>query len=184
LMPHHVPLINHAFTIISEQFAELLKQSHLTGATIRDVVHIAVNQSQAQNPQLRLLDITGNGGHVRRWMVIGEPDTCPFCHKERMVCAGCGRVNDPCLRCGNRTLITPDARPAIQERRAIFHDGPKKKIVEARDWDGANWFKVLGKRGGTFVDRKAKDWCERQHIPHMVFTPAILDVQGVEDRFK
>jgi hypothetical protein len=183
-VPYEVPMGNHGFTIISEKFAGLFKESSLSGYAVRDIVRIGTNQTGAPDPKLFLWEITGKGGHVKRFKVIGEPSTCPFCHLEPMVCPGCGRVNDPCFHCRNRTLIYPDETPGPNERRIScdFRTGPK--IVEARDWEGADWFELTGNRaGGPFVNKKAKEWCEKNRIPYWTFEPALLNVEGVEDRF-
>jgi hypothetical protein len=184
-VPYYIPMANHGFTIISDAFAKLLKQSGLKGFVIRDIVKIVVNETHQPDPKLYLWEITGKGGFVKRNKVIGEPVTCPFCHKEPMVCKGCGRVNDPCFLCHKRTLIMPDETPKPNEKRVYYHWRTGPKIVEAKDWDGSDWFSVKGEHDdGPFVNRRAKAWCEKIGAPFLTFEPALLNVAGVEDRFK
>src|ERR1700694_5299668 len=64
-----VPLCNHGFHVISDNFAERLKASKLTGFEIRPGIKLGVNQSEAKKVALFGLEIVGSGGPCRRFVV-------------------------------------------------------------------------------------------------------------------
>lgn len=170
---------------ISESFARRLRETDLTGYAIKPIVKIVHNHSEVVNPRILHLEITGKGGYNnRRWQVKGAPNLCPHCKQVAMVCPGCGEFNWPkCAGCGKMTLYRPDEPEYSDPGGLAFEldvDGPA--IVEGKDWDGSDWFDVVW--GATCVSNKAKEWLERIHAVPIQFKRALLNIEGVEDKFK
>src|SRR5258708_9973216 len=69
-----VPEKNHGLLIVTESFAERLKDSKLTGFACRPIVTVDDNQSSVKNPKLFYLGFTGEGGFSRRLKVPGAPN--------------------------------------------------------------------------------------------------------------
>jgi hypothetical protein len=182
-LPDFLGLSNHGFPIASADLVRRLRDSRLTGYTVRDGVDIDVNQSDVRQPKLYLFDITGRAGFCRRWRVEDAPNLCPYCRKEPILCEGCGwRSFFDCPKCGKRVhhgggyTIAPDGKSFLLEGE------PKKPVVEAGDWDGSDLFCVRGHEGGWFANRRAKDWFERTHVVGIDFEPALLNIEGLRGR--
>jgi len=176
-----VPEKNDGLLIVSESFAERLKDSKLTGFTCRPIVKIDDNQSQVKHPKLFYLDLTGKGGFCRRLKVRGAPNTCPFCGKEPVVCPGCGVIQRECLSCRQLVLYLPEARMGSR-MKGFQLDGypPDVSIVEAKEWDGSDGF-MSG--GSGYISSRANAWLEKTHTSPTEFVPALLNVEGVEEKF-
>ncbi len=56
---------------------------------------------------------------------------------------------------------------------------PDVGIVEAKEWDGSDGF---SSGGLNYVNSRAKDWLERTHSSPAQFVPALLNVEGAEDK--
>jgi hypothetical protein len=168
--------------IITEPFLRRLKESKLTGFGSSPIVEVVVNQTAFKTPKLFYLEIIGKGGFCRRLKVKGAANACPHCGKEPVVCPGCGRIQRQCLACGKNTLFLPGAPWADSDEKGFRFEGyPDIDIVQAKEWDGSDWF---DSGGMTFISSRAKDWLERTHTYPIEIKPALLDVEGVEEKFK
>ena len=113
-----------------------------------------------------------------------EPDAA-----EIVICSGAGFKPDPakaailielqheCLHCGRKTLFLPRA-PEASDKDGFRLEGypPAKHVVEAKDWDGSDWFEC---GGVPFVSSNAKEWLEKTHTHPVDIRPALLNVEGV-----
>ncbi len=182
-LPDFLGLTNHGYAIASADMIRRLRDSRLTGYTARDRVDVPENYSSNRQPELYPFDITGRAGFCRRWRVEDASNLCPYCRKEPILCEGCGwRSFYDCPACGKRVhhgggyTIKPDGKSLFLEK------GPKKMVVEARDWDGSDLFCGRGHGGGWFANRRAKDWFDRTHVIGIDFEPALLNVEGLRGR--
>jgi hypothetical protein len=103
-----VNMVDHGFTMVTEEFAVRLRASGLTGFRIRDAVVISMNQSGVKAPRLLLFEVTGSGGFARRYRVSGAPNECPNCGRAPVICVYCGTISSKCPRCG-RSVIAAGA---------------------------------------------------------------------------
>ncbi len=176
-----IPEMNSGLLIVSESFAQRLKQSKLTGFSCLPIVTVEDNQSSVRHPKLFYLDLTGQGGCSRRLQVRGAPNRCPFCGQEPVVCPGCGRIQRDCLSCGQLTLYLPKAKMGSREK-GFRLDGypPNVDIVEAKEWDGSDGFQS---GGADYISDRAKNWLEETHTSLVQIAPALLNVEGVEEKF-
>lgn len=180
-----VPVSQDIIPVISPRFAERLRRTDLTGFVIEDIVTISLNQSQLRNPRLLYLKITGRGGRpqARRLEVSGASNLCPHCGKVPMVCPSCGQTNWPtCVECGQWTLRIPK-RPEYSHPKGFLLQGypPDVHIVEGKHWDGSDFFMA---DGVSYVSNRAKEWMEKTHTFPVEFKPALLNIEGVEEKFK
>ncbi len=180
-----VPLSDDPLPIISEQFAERLQTSALSGYRIMPIVQVTCNQTAIVEPKLLYLEFAGKGGIAHhRWKVTGAPNLCPHCHKVPMVCPGCGYINWPkCSNCRQLTLFRPDVPEYSHPKGFRLEEsdlGEYVQIVEGSQWDGSDFFRV---DRVTCVSNRAKDWLEETHTFPVGFKPALLNIEGVEDRF-
>lgn len=179
-----VPVSDMGGFFVSRQFADRLKQTKLTGYKVRDIVTIGCNQSGEENPSILYLEFAGNAGISLRCRVKDAPNSCPHCGKETMVCPRCGQTNWPrCPSCGELTLFRPDAPEYSHPKGLAVESTGGPPIVEGKQWDGSDWFRVKGYLGGHFVSNRAKDWMEKTHTFPIAFKPALLNIEGVEDKF-
>jgi hypothetical protein len=98
-----------------------------------------------------------------------------------MVCFGCGKTNWPrCDKCDELTLFRADA-PEYSHPRGyqLIHDAasPPVPIIEGNLGDGTDFF------GSSFVSNRAKNWMEETKTFPVELKPALLNIEGVEDRF-
>jgi hypothetical protein len=180
-----VPVAEDADILVTAEFAKRLKDSGLSGFKLQPIVKIERNTSRVKHLTLLYLDITGRGGHNLRTKVKGAPNLCPHCAKEIMVCPGCGRFNWPkCRVCDKFALFRPDAPEYSHPdgfRLALDFLKDRPNIVEAKDWDGSDFFR---QGGSPFCSTRAKEWMENTGTFPVSFQPALLNIEGVEDRFK
>ncbi len=179
-----VPMQDDFLPIISAAFATRLRQTRLTGYKLRPIVTVVENESRIENPELYLLEFAGKGGRSTRLVVQGASNLCPHCHKATMVCPGCGKTNWPkCINCDQWTTIIP-TMPECSNPKGFIIKGypPEVEIVEAKLWDGSDFFEACG--GVPFVSNRAKEWMEKTHTFPVKFKPALLNIEGAEDKFK
>jgi hypothetical protein len=168
-----VAVIDHGFTTLSEEFAQRLAGSELTGFRLRDNVRVSANQSSVHAPKLRYFEITGSGGFGRRYRVTGAPNQCPHCGRTSVICVHCGTFSSKCSACGQRTINTEgESDPKL----FTFGGLPKTLIVSDRDWDGSDIFGVDGPGGGVFFSARARAWFEKLHIFQVKFKDALIDM--------
>jgi hypothetical protein len=168
--------------VISKAFAERLATSRLTGFKTATTVRVACNQSKLKSPRLLELTIPRMAGRSNRLKILNADNTCPHCRREPMICPGCGHLNTPrCLKCGKITMYQPEAPEYSDSQGFEVQITPEQWILEGKGWDGSDW--VLG-NGGIFVSNRAKEWMERTHTFPVAFKPALLNIEGVEDKFK
>jgi hypothetical protein len=169
-------LTNHGFNIVSHAFAEQLKESGLTGFSLRDGVKIAENQSSLDDPKFYFLDVVGKGGFCRRWRVKGAANFCPYCKVEPVICPGCGWCSQyGCPNCGKR--VDYSRREDKDGKNLLCESFPETLIVNSADWDGSDWFAVEGPGGNWFANRRAKEWFETAGLElGDGFKPALLDL--------
>ena len=171
--------------IISEQFARRLNGSKLTGYEIRPIVKVVFNQSRARAPKLLYLEFRGKGGITsHRYQIKGAPNLCPHCKKVPMLCPSCGELNTPqCVHCGQWTLFNPEAPEYSHPNGFRYGAGIPRElvIVEGQQWDGSDFFRADGR---ACVSNRAKEWLEQTHTFPVAFQPALLNIEGVEEKFK
>ncbi len=171
--------------IVSAAFAKKLQQSPFTGYRIRPIVKVVENHSQeVPIPELFYLEFVGKGGRSKRLLVEGAPNLCPHCGKLPLVCPGCGDTNFKCENCNQWTIFQPDT-PEYSHPKGFALQGyfPEAEIVEAKDWDGSDFF--LAGCGGNvaFVTNRVRDWIGELDAYPIDFKPALLNIEGVEERF-
>jgi hypothetical protein len=183
-MGDFVPFSEGVLPIISKRLAERLKGSKLTGYQVRPIIRIGSNQSGVRDVELFYLDFVGHGGRSQRWQVKGAKNLCPHCGREHMVCPGCGHLNWPrCVACDQLTLFRPDAPDYSHPKglRLAKNGWPDVLIVEGQQWDGSDFFRA----DDCFcVSNRAKEWLEQTHTFPVAFQPALLNIEGVEEKFK
>jgi hypothetical protein len=168
--------------IVSEAFAKRLPDSKLRGYVFRDIIKIQVNQTDLKKPKLRYLDITGTAGFDRRLKVRDAANLCPHCGRLPVICPGCGDLQRECLHCGRKTLFLPRAPEASAKDGFRLEGYPNDKhVVEAKDWDGSDWFEC---GGVPFISTKVKEWLEKTHTHPVDIRPALLNVEGVAVKAK
>jgi hypothetical protein len=184
-MGDFVPVWDMGGFFVSEAMAARLKASHLTGYRTRDIIVIGCNQSSMTEPRIYYLDFASDAGVCLRYRIRDGANLCPHCQTEPMICPGCANINWPrCFRCGELTLYRPDAPEYSHPNGVALEDDAGPRIVEAKNWDGRDWLRVRGPIGGYFVSNRAKEWMERTHTFPVAFKPALLNIEGVEDKFK
>ncbi len=70
-----VPLANHGYILVSDQFARLLTKSRFSGFTLNNAVTIVQNQALESNVRLSLFDVTGLANGLHRFL-IKDSDVC------------------------------------------------------------------------------------------------------------
>ena len=174
-LTHIVDVVDHGFSMLTEDFAKRLTASGMTGFAVRNAVKISANQSGAADPKLLLFEVKGKGGFGHRYKVRGGPNLCPKCKHSPVICAYCGRISSKCSVCGFDLIRTgPNGDPDS----IVLEAAPTKLIVANRDWDGSDIFGVDGPGGGVFFSRRAKEWFEELHIFEVNFKPALIDMVG------
>lgn len=169
--------------IVTQDFADRVQACKLTGMSFRNCVKVDCNQSKIETPKFLLAEVPGKGGRCQRFKVSGGPNICPFCGLEPVVCPDCRVVFNWCPNCDQR-ILRDEGDVKLGDIRLVHRGFPNSLIVEAKDWDGSNFFAVKGTGGSWFVDRKAKDWLEKTHVTGSKLRPALLNIEGVEDKFK
>lgn len=168
--------------IISDRLAKRLVETDLTGYEVQPIVKIEENQSGLKHPKLFYLAFVGKGGrYTSRLRIKDAPNLCPHCGKEVMLCPACGFFNDcECIGCGKITVFRPN-NPDYSHPKGhlIKWPFPETLIIEGKEWDGSDFF-----GGGCFVSNRCKEWLERTHTFPVAFKPALLNIEGAEDRFK
>jgi len=171
-----LPLSNHGFNIASEEFAQEFKRSGLTGVMFRPSVKVSRNYSDIKKPDFVLMDVVGKGGIGRRFKLEGIENKCPYCDKEPIYCPGCSLITRFCHET-NAPLLGRKAReyasPGIPVIDTKFSE---KRVVDAKTWDGSDWFVVKGDGGGWFISQRAKAWLESIDARGIRLTPALLNV--------
>jgi hypothetical protein len=167
---------------VSGEFSRRLHESKLTGFRTRENITIVRNPYDIPNAQILQVEATSNPILDFRYGLENAPNACPHCGNEPMICSGCGRVNIPCCsKCDRWTIFNPEY-PEYSDPNGLRvkrYEGPS--IIEAKDWDGSDWFR---QGGMLFVSNRAKEWMERTHTHPIEFKPALLNIEGVEDKFK
>lgn len=168
--------------IVSERFRRRLMKTDLTGYEIKNIVKIVRNEKYLKGERLFSLDVTGKGGKgLSRWRVKDAPNLCPHCKKEPMVCPGCGRLNTKCFNCGQWAIYQPQHPEYSHLNGFLIEDNSEFPIIEAKEWDGSDWFRS---QGPYMVSNRAKEWMEKTHTFPVEFKPALLNIEGVEDKFE
>ncbi len=181
-----VPHVDDPLGIVSAAFAARLRKTHFTGYKLHPIVKILENESRVKKPELLFLEFLGKGGRSDRLVVKGAPNLCPHCGKVPMVCPSCGQINWPkCIDCDEWTLFLPEL-PDESHPKGFVVKGypPDVAIVEGKDWDGSDFFRAGASGGVPFVSNRAKEWMEKTHTFPIKFKPALLNIEGVEDKFK
>jgi hypothetical protein len=179
-----VPCSGEYLAIISEKFADKLRRSQLTGYNVRPIVKVIGNPREIEATNLFYLEFAGKGGNSKHLVVEGNANLCPHCRETPMVCPACGHTNWPkCVHCDQWTLFLP-AMPECSHPNGFLIEGypPDVDIVDAKAWDGSDFFKASG--GLPFVSNKAKEWMEQTHTFPVEFEAALLNTEGVEDRLR
>jgi hypothetical protein len=167
---------------VSGEFAAQLGSSGLTGFAIGDAVKIYENQSDLENPMLALLNVMGDGGLNNRYRVKGDPTVCPYCDSEPLVCPACSNLLQKCSVHGN--VIRPELTESNLGQWLFYSKGaPKQYVVDGRNWDGADFFKVRGTSDTLFVSERARKWLAGIGATGFDLKPALLDIEGAEERF-
>jgi len=169
-----VPLFDHGYNLLTESFAKRLSESGLKGASLRDVVRVADNQSGVADPKLILFEFIGRGGFCHRYKVRDASNVCPHCRDAPIICEYCGTIFRDCPSCGRR--MVSDEHDPEETNTLRFEGHPKSLIVSNRDWDGSDIFAIDGPGGGVFFSRRAKEWFEKSHVFEVKFKTAYLDV--------
>jgi hypothetical protein len=178
-----VPMYDEPLTFVTQPFVDRLKESGLTGWSEQDIVRIEWHPPSLMAPRVLYLNVTGSAGRTNRFTVHGAPNLCPHCRRMPMICPGCGANNWPkCEDCDEWTLFLPKV-PNCSHPAGFIIEGypPEVCIVEGKQWDGSDWFHS---DGIIFVSNRAKEWLERTHTFPVAFKPALLNIEGVEDKFK
>lgn len=182
LLGDFVP-VDRGFDVISEKFWKRLKESGLTGFSIKDVV--TARDQAGKDYRLFLLESTGRPHRVynsKRWRITNGENVCPQCEAEPIICPSCGEWTRTCTKTQKQVIATADAAEYKRRRgkKMVLLKGdfpPAPYVVEGKEWDGSDFF-------GSFISDKAKLWLERTHTFPTDIRPALLDIEGVEDRFK
>jgi hypothetical protein len=89
------------------------------------------------------------------------------------------------MNCDQWTLFLPKAPDESHPKGfAVKGYPPDVEIVEGKDWDGSDFLRAGGSGGVPFVSNRAKEWMEKTHTFPVKFKPALLNIEGVEDRFQ
>ena len=171
--------------IISDSFASRLEKTDFTGFRIRDgviVSHFEPTIPPPPKPKLWFLDMLGGAGHnLKRMIFHGAPNLCPLCGKVPMICPGCGATNWPkCDDCDQWNLYLPEM-PECSNPKGFLIRGypPDIPIVDGSTWDGSDFFRADGL---PFVSKRVQEWFDRNHVTPDVLKPALLDVEGMNDK--
>jgi hypothetical protein len=169
--------------IVSTSFIERLRQTELTGYKIESIVAFDNNSTRLKESDLHYLKFDGSAGCETRLKVVGAANLCPHCMMTTMVCPRCGERNWPkCINCDKWTLFLPKA-PEYSSPKGFPVEGypPDVQVVEGKLWDQKDFFTAAGV---AFVSNRAKEWMERTHTHPIEFKPALLNIEGVEEKFK
>jgi hypothetical protein len=168
--------------VVSNDFAALLERSGLTGVIVGDEVGIFENQCGVEDPKLRLLLVTGDGGSNHRYKVKDGPNECPYCCSEPLVCPACSNLLQKCSIHGK--VIRPELTESNLGQWLFYYKvAPKQYVVDGRTWDRADFFKIRGTGDALFVSERARKWLTDVGATGFDVKPALLDVEGVESRF-
>lgn len=177
-----VPLYEEYVFVVSQLFRNKLQNSTLTGYATRSAVALGSNQSGVQNPDLFILDFVADVRSGNRLRITEGENTCPHCKQVPMICPHCHFTNWPaCINCSRWTLNLPNL-PENSDRNGFTVEAypPEEWIVEGQEWDGSDFFNM---QGLAFVSNRAKQWLESIHAFPIEFRPALLNIEGCEDRF-
>ncbi len=106
---------------------------------------------------------------------------CPYCGRAAIVCDGCGWCSeDGCPNCKKPVHYFAGDPQGADGKRLRYERFPQTLIVEGKDWDGSDWFRVKGHGGSWFVNRRAKEWFERTYTLDMQFKPALFNSEGMK----
>jgi hypothetical protein len=89
-----------------------------------------------------------------------------------------------CDNCDKPTLFRPDAPEYSHPngfRLAESYNTERPAIIEAKDWDGKDFFR---QGGSSYCSNRAKEWMEKAKTFPIEFKPALLNIEGVENEFK
>jgi hypothetical protein len=177
----YLPSSLGASTIVQRSFLEDLIEAKFTGIAINDNIVVEGNQTMYPDPELAVLEITGSGGIVKRWIVDGE-NKCPFCAFGPMCCPGCGKLNNPCVRCSGRIVKTDGEKVDAGFQGFILERRKGPRIVEGACWDGSDWFCTEGYDGGTFITSRLRTWLLEREINGVTICPALLNIANMGKR--
>ena len=175
-----VPLADHGFVLVSDEFANMLADSHFSGFDLNpkvEVVDWCISGEIAPNASFVPRD------RSRQWdqAIHRSCDDyiCSTCGKDGPFCKGCGQMNIMCPNCGSRlinaewNILTDD-----DKKRFFWIDAlPEVPIIDAAQWDQQDWFSVPC--SSDCVSDRVKRWLVENEITQMEIKPAILDLGPV-----
>jgi hypothetical protein len=167
--------------IVDRELALRLRMTTLRGYELLPFA-IAVNQSEARNPVLNVLQSVG-ANCERPLRIIGAKNECPYCADGFIICESCGWTPWKCPRC-RREIITvaEDHKGAGDERALMKRLYGVERVLDLRKWDGSDF---IGSHDGVmFLSKRAFDWIVAIHAGPLMArrTKVCLDGMCAEQR--
>jgi hypothetical protein len=92
--------------------------------------------------------------------------------KTPVLCPSCGKLNLFCKNC-NKPLVRKYSKD--EAGVFVFEGNPPIPIVEEANWNGEDFFNLLGEDYVTLCSDQARKWLEKQAPGYMEFRKAILN---------
>jgi len=163
--------------IVSEPFSEQLQASGLTGFDTT-ALEIRENQSNLQDPRLRLMRLTGKECQRHPTIHIPEPNACRFCGWGPVVCEACGFIASYCPNCDEDLLVSGEEHQGPADRRfKQMPLPPEGLILDGQSWDGSDFIVSRGRLG--FVTNRAVEWMVSVDAAPFIAKPRRVDVKGL-----